>query len=184
MYVARAKRRENIAEYILYIWQLEDLLRALEFSPEAIWARLVAPNEACGEAERQELFMWYMELASLLREEGKAAAGRLDHTLHVINDLQNLHAQLMKLPAGRDYRSAYEVLAPELPRLGALLGREAGEIELCFRALYAAMLYNMKGEGARVGDVLTLVSPVVAQLADAHRRIERGELNLFEEEQG
>ncbi|MBR5200481.1 MAG: DUF4924 family protein, partial [Alistipes sp.] len=29
MYIAQQKRRENIAEYILYLWQLEDLLRAL-----------------------------------------------------------------------------------------------------------------------------------------------------------
>ena len=31
MDIAQAKRRENIAEYILYLWQLEDLLRALHF---------------------------------------------------------------------------------------------------------------------------------------------------------
>ena len=31
MYIAQSKRKENIAEYILYLWQLEDLLRALQF---------------------------------------------------------------------------------------------------------------------------------------------------------
>ncbi|WP_418662065.1 DUF4924 family protein, partial [Alistipes communis] len=36
MDIAKTKRRENIAEYILYLWQLEDLLRALQFSPEAV----------------------------------------------------------------------------------------------------------------------------------------------------
>jgi len=39
MDIAQAKRKENIAEYILYLWQLEDLLRALQFSPEAIYSR-------------------------------------------------------------------------------------------------------------------------------------------------
>ena len=38
MDIALAKRRENIAEYILYLWQIEDLLRALQFSPEAIYS--------------------------------------------------------------------------------------------------------------------------------------------------
>ncbi|MFQ9211139.1 MAG: DUF4924 family protein, partial [Alistipes finegoldii] len=42
MDIAQAKRRENIAEYILYLWQLEDLLRALQFSPEAIFSTLIA----------------------------------------------------------------------------------------------------------------------------------------------
>src|SRR5699024_122530 len=39
MDIAKAKRRENIAEYILYLWQLEDLLRALQFSPEAVFSQ-------------------------------------------------------------------------------------------------------------------------------------------------
>ena len=45
MDIAQAKRKENIAEYILYLWQLEDLLRALQFSPEAIYSQLVAPRD-------------------------------------------------------------------------------------------------------------------------------------------
>ena len=38
MDIAQNKRRENIAEYILYLWQLEDLLRALQFSPRRFTA--------------------------------------------------------------------------------------------------------------------------------------------------
>lgn len=51
MYIAQQKRKENIAEYILYLWQLEDLLRALKFSPEAIYNTLVEPND-CDEQEK------------------------------------------------------------------------------------------------------------------------------------
>jgi hypothetical protein len=57
MYIAQQKRRENIAEYILYLWQLEDLLRALRFSPEAIYKALVEPND-CSEQEKQQNCMW------------------------------------------------------------------------------------------------------------------------------
>ena len=28
MIIARKKRKENIAEYILYMWQIEDIIRA------------------------------------------------------------------------------------------------------------------------------------------------------------
>lgn len=44
MDIAQRLRKENISEYILYLWQLEDLLRALQFSPEAIYSQLVAPG--------------------------------------------------------------------------------------------------------------------------------------------
>ena len=71
MDIAKAKRRENIAEYILYLWQLEDLLRALQFSPEAIFSTLIAPRKDIGEEQKHVFLLWYMDLANLLRQEGK-----------------------------------------------------------------------------------------------------------------
>ena len=55
MDIAQAKRKENIAEYILYLWQLEDLLRALQFSPEAIYSQLVAPRQV--EEEQKHIYL-------------------------------------------------------------------------------------------------------------------------------
>ena len=53
MDIAQKKRKENIAEYILYLWQLEDLLRAVQFSPEAIHSALIKPRELKVEAHEQ-----------------------------------------------------------------------------------------------------------------------------------
>jgi hypothetical protein len=187
MDIARTKRRENIAEYILYIWQLEDLLMALQFSPEAVYSQLVQPRGLEPDAQ-QELLVWYMELAGLLAGEGKEQAGHLDHTLHLVADLQNLHEQLLASPAGDRYRPLYASLAAELPRLRGILGGSKsvdaagmGDIELAFRALYAAMLYKIRGgEKAQkaFADVTEVVSPAIAELAKAYRLVEIGELDL------
>ena len=122
MDIAQAKRRENVAEYILYLWQIEDLLRALQFSPEAVFSQLVALRNL-GEEQQLVYLQWYMELADLLRQEGKEEQGHLDHTLHLIADLHNLHLQLQQLPAGRRYRAAFARLAPELPACGPCWAR-------------------------------------------------------------
>jgi len=182
MDIALAKRRENIAEYILYLWQLEDLLRALQFSPEAVHSQLIAPRNL-SQPEQRLYLEWYMDIADLLRQEGKERQGHLDHTLHLIADLHNLHLQLMKLPIGEPYRQTFAKLEPELPRLRAVLGREMSDIELCFRALYAAMLYRIKGEGGKsaVSDTIEYVSPVIAELADMYGKVERGEADLFKD---
>ena len=179
MDIAQNRRRENIAEYILYLWQLEDLLRALQFSPEAVWSQLVKPRDT-DEATKQTMLTWYMELADLLRKEGKEQQGHLDHTLHLIADLQNLHEQLLQLPIGEEYRRNFTRLMPALPRLRETLGKEdVSDIELCFRALYAAMLYRIKGEKQEVSaDVTALVSPVVAELARIFHGVENGEIDL------
>ena len=126
-----------------------------------------------------------MELAGLLREEEKSRADILEHTMHLIADLDNLHRQLLTLPAG-------EALPPALrgsrARTAGDLGEQAlgkpgmSDVELFFRALYAVMLYRIKGDRSKQGyidDVIGLISPVVAELATMFRRVERGEVDLF-----
>lgn len=183
MLIALQKRRENIAEYILYIWQVEDLLRALQFSPEAIYSTLVAKMEGTTEEQRENIFNWYMQIVALLREEHKEQQGHLDHTLHLIADLHNLHLQLMELPAGEHYRATYSCLAPQLPRLRELLDRDMlSDTELCFRALYASLLYRIRGGGeGAVADTVAVVSPVIGELAAIYGKVERGEIDLFKE---
>ncbi len=184
MDIAQAKRRENIAEYILYLWQVEDLLRALQFSPEAIYSQLVAPRAELTEEQKPAFLMWYLDIAGLLRQEGKEEKGHLEHTLHLIQDLHDLHLQLLKLPVGEHYRRTFANLEPELPRLRGVLGNPGmSDTELCFRALYATMLYRIQGQGDKtaVADTLEVVSPVIAELAAMYGKAERGELDLFKD---
>lgn len=183
MLIALQKRKENIAEYILYIWQVEDLLRALQFSPEAIYATLVDKSEGADEQQKENIFNWYMQIVELLRKEGKESSGHIDHTLHLIADLHNLHLQLMKLPVGEHYRITYAALAMELPRLRTIINKpDISDTELCFRALYATLLYRIKGGGERaIEDTLAVISPAIGELAAMYSKVERGEINLFEE---
>ena len=182
MYIAQKKRKENIAEYILYLWQLEDLLRALQFSPEAIYSQLVAKS-ALDDASRQQVFFWYMDIVNLLRKEGKEESGHLEHTLHLIADLNDLHMRLLSLPVGEKYRKVFAALAPEMPALRVKLGKtDVSDIELCFRAVYAVVLYRIKGDKSHeegIRNVIGLISPVIAELASVYRQVERGEIDLY-----
>ncbi len=181
MDTAQALRKSNIAEYILYIWQLEDMFRALQFSPEAIYSQMVAPRNL--DAQSKEVVLaWYMDIVELLRKEYKEDKGHIEHTMHLVADLNNLHLQLMKLPIGARYRTLYARLEEVLPDLRAIFGSDISDIELSFRALYATILYRIKGEAGKgaVADTIEYISPVVAELASIYGKSERGEIDLFE----
>ena len=184
MDIAQQKRKENIAEYILYLWQIEDLLRALQFSPEAIYSTLVKPRKLDSQQE-QMLLAWYMDIANLLAQEGKEKSGHLDHTLHLISDLHDLHLRLLQQKdLAEVYRMRYSLLTQHLPSLRARLGKDSdmNDTELCFRALYAAMLYRIKGEGEKaVADTIEVISPYIATLADLFHKVEKGEIDMFKE---
>ncbi len=122
-----------------------------------------------------------------MRQEGKEEKGHLEHTLHMIQGLHELHFQLLKLPVGEHYRQTFARLESELPRLRSVVGNPGmSDTELCFRALYAVMLYRIKGQGDRpaVADTIDLVSPVIAELAAIHGKVERGEIDLYKEVKG
>ena len=184
MDIAQQKRKENIAEYILYLWQIEDLLRALQFSPEAVYSTLVQPRKLEMQQE-QMLLAWYMDIANLLSQEGKEKSGHLDHTLHLISDLHDLHLRLMQQQEiGEAYRLRHKMVVQHLPALRSRLGKESdmSDTELCFRALYAAMLYRIKGKGEQVvADTIEVISPYIATLTDYFHKVERGEIDLFKE---
>jgi hypothetical protein len=99
--------------------------------------------------------------------------------------MHNLHLQLMHHPVGEHYRQTFSRLAPQLPSLRAMVKKEdISDTELAFRALYATMLYRIKGDKKReetIRDTMELVSPVVAELADMYGKVERGEVDLFKD---
>ena len=124
-----------------------------------------------------------MDIVNLLRQEGKESSGHLEHTLHLIADLNDLHERLLVLPAGEKYRKVFAALAPEMPALRVKLGKtDVSDIEFCFRALYAVVLYRIKGDKSHeegIRNVIDLISPVIAELASVYRQVERGEIDLY-----
>jgi len=66
MLIAQQKQKENIAEYILYMWQVEDMIRACNFDIEIIQERIVIPM-VDDEKLRKEIRNWYADLISKLK---------------------------------------------------------------------------------------------------------------------
>ena len=68
MLIAQQKRKENIAEYILYMWQIEDLLRACSFDRAKIETQVVR-RFAADEKIENEIALWYNNLALMMENE-------------------------------------------------------------------------------------------------------------------
>lgn len=74
MIIAQQKRKENICEYLLYMWQVEDLLRATGCRTEQIESLLLS-KYGLSEEELLPIRQWYLELADMMRQEGKLEVG-------------------------------------------------------------------------------------------------------------
>ncbi len=76
MLIALVKKEENIVEYVLYMWQIEDILRANNMEISSIEKLVISQYNV--EADTQLAIRdWYIDLISKMKEQGKVNKGHL-----------------------------------------------------------------------------------------------------------
>ncbi|MDE7381820.1 MAG: DUF4924 family protein [Muribaculaceae bacterium] len=147
MKTASQKKRENIAEYLLYMWQIEDLIRANKLDMDKIEENIISKYSDLDEKERKELREWYESLIDMMRREGVAEQGHLQLNRNVIIALKDLHNRLISDSRFSKYAAEYYATLPIIVELRAKAGdRKVEEIETCFNALYLILLMKMQGK--------------------------------------
>ncbi len=59
MITASQKRKENIAEYLLYMWQIEDIIRANGLDIDRIRENVIDRYPSLTDDQRREMIGWY-----------------------------------------------------------------------------------------------------------------------------
>ena len=143
MIIARQKRKENIAEYLLYMWQVEDLIRANKFDMDSINRTVIAHYDQPEEVKK-EIAQWYEELIEMMRSEGVMEKGHIQLNKNVIITLTDLHLRLLKSPKEMVYSAAYYKTLPYIVQLRAKSGGEdLPELETCFAAVAVRAVPNV-----------------------------------------
>lgn len=183
MIVANEKRKKNIAEYLLYMWQVEDLIRANNFDIDRIKKNVISQYDQ-PEAVREEITRWYEELIDMMRTEGVKEKGHIQLNKNVIIDLTDLHLRLLKSPKEMVYGALYYQTLPYIVELRSKSGGEyLPELETCFTALYGYLLLRMqkKPVSEETQQAIKQISSFLALLSEKYRQEKAGELKLEEE---
>lgn len=185
MIVAEQKKKENIAEYILYMWQVEDIIRALDFD-EIKLKEYVDTGYKLPPEQMEKVFLWYVMLATKMQEEGLQIAGHLQMLRNIIADLEQLAQRLLKEPTQTLYASIYYQTLPSIIQLKGLGTEQAqGEVETCFIGIYGYLLLKARNEevSEETEAAIEQFSTFLAVLADRYRLIQEGHLVLKKEEE-
>jgi flagellin-specific chaperone FliS len=144
MIIASAKRRENIAEYLIYMWHIEDLIRANDLDIDKIKSNVISRFNV-DDSQKREMEEWYESLIDMMRREGVAKSGHLQINNNVLNQLVQLHQALLKDPKFPEYTSEFYRTLPFIVELRSKAGgNQVGEIETCFTALYGLLLMRLQ----------------------------------------
>ena len=180
MFVSKQLKENNIAEYLLYMWQVEDLIRANGMDLERIREPLVAPSRLV-DGNEADLMEWYENLVEMMRLEGVSERGHLQINKNVIVMLTDLHLQLLKSTKFPFYSAAYYKALPfivELRTQGE--NRNLSELENCFEALYGLLLLKLQKRDISEGTLQATkaISQLLGLLSDYYKKDKAGELEL------
>lgn len=144
MLIARELRKTNIAEYILYMWQVEDLLRACSFDPEKIEQQLVKRYNA-DEVAGKEIADWYTNLAVMMEKEHVLEKGHLQVIANLINDLNEFHLKMLDVQTDQEYVRLHQQNKEAINEVLHKTATDSGnEVEACLNALYGFMMLKLK----------------------------------------
>jgi len=156
MIISEELKRTNIAEYIIYMWQTEDMLRTLDFNIEKIQEQIIDKYDIENEM-KSSIKNWYTGLIQMAELENIKEAGHLQVFSNIVNDLNDLHLWLLNEASQVQYKQAYEIAIPNLKALsGKMQGKVANEIDISLHGLYAIMLLKLQNKEIHK-DTLTAV---------------------------
>lgn len=181
MITASQKKKENIAEYLLYMWQIEDLIRANQLDLERIQENIIDKYTDISDEKRKEIREWYESLIDMMRREGVETKGHLQLNKNVVNDMEDLHRRLMKDPKYSAYANQFYATLPYIVELRAKSGEEKpGEIESCFNALYGVLMLRLQQKDVTPETLAAIqqISKFLALLAVYYKKDYNNELDL------
>ncbi|MDG5799670.1 DUF4924 family protein [Marinilabiliaceae bacterium ANBcel2] len=180
MITAKKKREENIAEYILYMWQVEDLIRANKCNMDLIEENII-PHYKTDKKRIKEIKEWWENLTEMIKIEEKREKGHLQVIKNLINDLNSLHLNLINSNHHKQYQLLYMSVQPLINELKSKTDKECNnEVELMLSAIYNSFLLKLKGDkvSEETNQALEAFSKLLAELSKKEKLEREGELEL------
>ncbi len=180
MFVSQELRKKNIAEYLLYMWQVEDIIRAYGCSLSRIRKEYIERFHYDDE-QKEEMTDWYGDLVRMMNQEGCRESGHLQVNKVVMMQLVELNAQLLASTKFPFYNSEYYRVLPyivELRNKGKK--KEENEVETCFDALYGVMMLRLqkKDISPDTTHAIKEITTFIGMLNDYYFKDKAGELEL------
>lgn len=176
------QKNENVAEYILYMWQIEDLIRANKLDMDLIRRNIIDKYEGLTPEQRKEMEEWYESLIDMMRREGIEKSGHLQMNKNLVGELADLCNRLVKDPKYSAFANQYYATLPLIVELRAKANPEdvPGELEACFNALYGVLMLRLQGKEVtpQTNAAVAQISKFLGTLAAYYKKDRFDELDL------
>ncbi len=183
MFIAQELRKKNFAEYLLYMWQVEDIIRAYGCQLSRIKNEYISRFDYTDD-QKEELTDWYGDLVTMMNQEGKRQHGHLQINMIIVQDMNDLHIQLLQSSRFPFYNAEYYKVLPFIVELRNKGDKDINEIETCLNALYGTMMLRLQNKkiSPDTEHAIKEISTFVGMLSDYYIKDKNEGLKFDEDE--
>lgn len=181
MLIAQQKSQENIAEYMLYMFQIEDVVRAYDLDVDRIMTEFVDP-QISDSSVSADYKKWYEGIARQMKMERIEKTGHLNELNDILVELSYLHNVLMNTSNDSKYKELFEKALPFMNEFKDKSNlKDKNEIELAFNALYMKLLLRLQKKeiSSATEEAFTAMSSLLAYIASAYKKMKNGDLDFL-----
>ncbi len=144
MIVAELKKRENIVEYIIYMRQVQEIIRACKFDIKTI-DEIIINNYQVVESERNTIRNWYSDLILFMKNEKVEESGDLVLIKDIIANLNTIHLEMLQDKSDLKHKELYLWAEPNIKEYKKLSKSESNnEIEIAINAVNSLLLLRLQ----------------------------------------
>lgn len=182
MLIAQQKKDQNIAEYIVYMYQIEDIIRAFKLDENAIMENFVLPQlpDRSFENKYRE---WYKDLIKQMKMQRIDEKGHLAELNEIIVELSYLHQTLLTAAKDQKYIDIFE---RALPLMEDFISRsnlkDKNHIEIAFHAMYMKLLMKLQKKeiSAETEEAFDSMRMLLAYLGRSYHKMKTGDLDFLQ----
>lgn len=129
---------------MLYMYQVEDMIRANEMEIESVEETLISRFEVSYEVKR-DMREWYKSLIAMMRDEEKEEKGHLNILDNIVNQLYEMHHRILEQGIDTSYKNAFLLAQPNIEalRMRSAHGKE-NDIQVALNGLYGLLILKLK----------------------------------------
>ena len=142
MFIAQEKKKNNILEYVLYMWQVENIIRACQFDIELIKANVIS-QLGVTDNDKELVTNWYIDLIQQMKSQNLQQTGHLAFTRDIITELTLLHQTLLKTYQDQSYNPIYNNARADIYDLQKKQPDSVTEIEACINGMFGLWMLKI-----------------------------------------
>ncbi len=126
------------------MYQVEDMIRANKLDLDGVGATLISKFEVPYEVKR-EMREWYKTLITMMRDEKKEVAGHLNILNSLVEQLYEMHHQILDQGIDNSYKETYNKAKPHIEALRMRSGHgKESDIQVALNGLYGLLILKLK----------------------------------------